>query len=140
MKILVNTILNMEKLKLFVQSFTQFHFEANFKNLDPFEKHTKPTTSYNPYSLYLFIFLLINFYGIFGLGVNFLVIPNFLFIQNNKFVYNHQIFPFKAWTYSDNILAIANFNVLFVYISFLFNTTANKKFYNSSENFTKGIF
>ena len=130
----------MKKIKLFVHSLTQIHLDATFKNLDPFCKHNLQTVDHNPYLLYLLIFLFINFFGIYGLGVNFRVYENvFQIFQTNKYVYIHQIFPFKAWTYSDNILAIANFNVLFVYMSFLFNNSVNKKFLTSSAKLTKGM-
>lgn len=132
----------MEKFNTLFQSFVQFLLSTNFTNLDPFQTHTLNTSNlYKHYLSFLIIFLFSNFYGIYGLGVNFYIFTNlFKLLQTNKLIYIHQVFPLNAWTYSDNILAIANFNVLFVYVSFLSSDSINKKFKNFSSRFVKGSF
>lgn len=131
-----------EKLSTLFQSYIQFFLLSNFKNFDPFQKQTLNTSNcYKHYLSYLIIFLFANFYGIYGLGVSFCIFTNlFKLLKTNKLIYIHQIFPFKAWTYSDNVLAIASFNVLFVYVSFLLNNSTNDKFKSFSSRFVKGIF
>lgn len=110
-----------------LQLFLHHQLFTFFTNLDPFRETPQTPTAFspkltqNPYLYYLLIFLSINYYGIFGLGTNFTIpSPNTTqILKTNTQIYLHQIFPAKAWNWSDTILLIANFTVLANYLNFL---------------------